>query len=352
MHEQIGGERHRRAVEVAAGDDLARRRRTPSGCRSRRWPRSSSDVADEARARRAPRRAPAARSASSRRPARGRSCSCDALMPLPSSSAQQVGGRRRLPGDTAAASWMRGSNGCIEPRSASIDSAAAMSAARARRSAPASASASDRGRRLRAVDEREPFLRPERRPASRPARGAAPSAPVSTVGSSPTVASPSPMRTSARCASGARSPLAPTEPRLGTRGWTPRLSSASSRSSVSRRMPEKPLASTLARSAIDARTARTGSGSPTPAAWLRSRLSCSAPSASRGIARLGERAEAGVDAVDRRRRRRPGDRRRRATAATRAARVRRERRPARSRRRWRAARRASGWSRRGGSSAR
>ena len=66
--------------------------------------------------------------------------------------------------------------------------------------------------------------------------------------------SPSPISTSARCASGARSPLAPTEPRLGTRGCTPRLSSASSASSVSTRMPEKPFASTLARSAIAART--------------------------------------------------------------------------------------------------
>ena len=65
-------------------------------------------------------------------------------------------------------------------------------------------------------------------------------------------------------------------------------------------MPEKPLASTLARSAIDARTARTGSGSSTPAAWLRSRLTCSWARSSRCDARLGERAEAGVDAVDRR----------------------------------------------------
>ena len=112
--------------------------------------------------------------------------------------------------------------------------------------------------------------------------------------------SPSPISTSARCASGARSPLAPTEPRLGTRGCTPRLSSATSASSVSTRMPEKPLASTLARSAIDARTARTGSGSSTPAAWLRSRLSCSAARSALVDARLGEGAEAGVDAVDRR----------------------------------------------------
>ena len=64
------------------------------------------------------------------------------------------------------------------------------------------------------------------------------------------------------------------------RGCTRAFSSAISSSSVSTRMPEKPFASTLARSAIVARTARTGSGSPTPAAWLRSRLSCSAPSAS------------------------------------------------------------------------
>ena len=35
------------------------------------------------------------------------------------------------------------------------------------------------------------------------------------------------------CASGARSPLAPTEPRDGTSGWTPALSSATSASSVS-----------------------------------------------------------------------------------------------------------------------
>src|SRR5437879_4609843 len=56
-----------------------------------------------------------------------------------------------------------------------------------------------------------------------------------------------------------------------------------SASSVSMLIPEKPLASTLARSAIVARTARTGSGSPTPAAWLRRRFSCSVSSAPRAI---------------------------------------------------------------------
>ena len=74
------------------------------------------------------------------------------------------------------------------------------------------------------------------------------------------------------CASGARSPLAPTEPREGTTGCTRALTSASSASSVSTLMPENPLARTFARSAIVARTVRAGSGSPRPAAWLRSRL--------------------------------------------------------------------------------
>ena len=138
----------------------------------------------------------------------------------------------------------------------------------------------DGGRHLRAVDEREPLLRAERdggKPGSRQARRAPARA------AAPSHTSPSPMRTSAMWASGARSPLAPTDPRLGTRGCTRRLSSARSASSVSRRMPEKPLASTLARSAIDARTARTGSGSSTPAAWLRSRLICSRARSSRSM---------------------------------------------------------------------
>ena len=67
-------------------------------------------------------------------------------------------------------------------------------------------------------------------------------------------------------ASGDLAPLAPTEPRLGTTGWTRAFSRVSRCSMVRRRMPEKPFARTFARSAIVARTARTPSGSPTPAA--------------------------------------------------------------------------------------
>ena len=84
---------------------------------------------------------------------------------------------------------------------------------------------------------------------SSPARRSA-SAPGSS--SPPTSASPSPTSGSARCASGARSPLAPSEPRDGTRGCTPAASSASSSSTVSRRTPEAPVASALARSSIAA----------------------------------------------------------------------------------------------------
>jgi hypothetical protein len=82
-------------------------------------------------------------------------------------------------------------------------------------------------------------------------------------------------------------------------GWTPAFSIAIERSSVESRIPEKPLASTFARSAIDARTARTGSGSPTPAAWLRSRFNWSAERVARDGG-FGQRAEARVDAVHRR----------------------------------------------------
>ena len=70
--QQIGGDRHRRAVEVAARDDLARlgehHRVVGGGVGFDRRTRGA-----RRRRRRARRRAPAARSASNRRPARGRS---------------------------------------------------------------------------------------------------------------------------------------------------------------------------------------------------------------------------------------------------------------------------------------
>ena len=219
---------------------------------------------------------------------------------------------------TGRAAWIRASNAWNEPRSASTDIAAAMSAARARRAAASTASASTAALACVPLISARPSLGRER---DRPQAGAREGVGARQRSRRWYSASPSPTSTSARCASGARSPLAPTEPRDGTRGCTPALSSATSASSVSRRMPEKPFASTFARSAISARTTGAGSGSPTPAAWLRNRLSCSAASWSRGNRDVGERAEAGVDAVDRAaaRRVRVHDRARGADALARAA---------------------------------
>ena len=73
-----------------------------------------------------------------------------------------------------------------------------------------------------------------------------------------TTASPSPTSGSARCARGARSPLAPTEPRDGTRGTIPASSTATSNAIVSTRAPEYPLASVFARSSIAARITSSG----------------------------------------------------------------------------------------------
>ena len=87
-------------------------------------------------------------------------------------------------------------------------------------------------------------------------------------------------------------------PREGTTGCTRAFSSAIRASSVLARTPEYPHASTFARSAIVARTARLESGSPTPAAWLRSRFNCSALKRVVRDPHVGERSEAGVDAVD------------------------------------------------------
>ncbi len=66
-------------------------------------------------------------------------------------------------------------------------------------------------------------------------------------------------------------------------GWIPAFRRASSVSSVSGLTPENPFARQLARRSIRARTATSESGSPTPAAWLRTRFSWSAASFSRGM---------------------------------------------------------------------
>src|SRR5437667_406020 len=95
--------------------------------------------------------------------------------------------------------------------------------------------------------------------------------------------SPSPIIASARCDSGARSPDAPTLPCDGTVGWTPAFNIATISSGRTARTPLVPSSRTLARSNIIARTASSDSGSPTPEAWLRIRLSCSRPRSAAGM---------------------------------------------------------------------
>ena len=79
-------------------------------------------------------------------------------------------------------------------------------------------------------------------------------------------ASPSPIKLNARCASGARSPLAPTEPFSGITGETWWFNSSQSISMISRRIPLKPRVSTFARSNIIARASGSESGLPMPQA--------------------------------------------------------------------------------------
>ena len=87
---------------------------------------------------------------------------------------------------------------------------------------------------------------------------------------------PSPINGRAICANRARSPLAPTEPCLGTTGCTRLLSIERSVSTSSGRTAEYPFARALALNNIIALTTSVGSGSPTLHAWLLRRLTWSA----------------------------------------------------------------------------
>ena len=93
-------------------------------------------------------------------------------------------------------------------------------------------------------------------------------------------------------------PNAPTEPCDGMRGWTPRASMARSKSTSSGRTPLQPSARTCARSSIIPRTSGTARSAPMPVECERTRLRCNARTSFVGDARLAQRAEAGVDAVD------------------------------------------------------
>ena len=118
--------------------------------------------------------------------------------------------------------------------------------------------------------------------AGRPSASA--SAPVLLASTSPaTSTSPSPMSASAQWASGARSPLAPSEPYSGTTGVMPAFRSAAIVSATIGRVPDHPIASVRARSTIIARTTSRSIGGPIPAAWERTSAFCSSARRSGGI---------------------------------------------------------------------
>ena len=117
-----------------------------------------------------------------------------------------------------------------------------------------------------------------------PLTSARPSLAVSVTGSMPASASasaagrrrpsrsctsPSPISASAQWASGARSPLAPSEPCSGTTGVTPAFSSAAIVSATSGRAPVRPVASVRRRRKSIARTTSRSTGGPMPAACER-----------------------------------------------------------------------------------
>ena len=89
-------------------------------------------------------------------------------------------------------------------------------------------------------------------------------------------ASPSPMSTADMCASGARSPDAPTEPCCGTTGITPRIGISCRSLISSQRTPEAPRPNETSFNAIIILTTEFGVSSPTPPQWERMRLRCNA----------------------------------------------------------------------------
>jgi hypothetical protein len=167
-------------------------------------------------------------------------------------------------------SWMRSSKGASLPFNASTDMAPATRAAANTSSAPNNpASAS-------AVETCVPLIR-ARPSLARSLRGSNPAKrKPSLAGSSVprTRTSPMPSNTVLRCAKGARSPEAPTEPCAGITGYTSCCSNASKASITAMVMPECPRASALILRTRIKRTTASGSASPTPAACESSRLRC------------------------------------------------------------------------------
>ena len=177
-----------------------------------------------------------------------------ATIALPSSSARSRAATAPWPG-WRRRSWMRASNGVVEPMKASSESAAVTIAASSRRRASRRASPPQAAIRCVPLISARPSLAASSIGASPARRSASP--PSSSLAARASRA-PSPQSTTATWASGARSPEAPTEPRLGTTGRTSRSSRPSSSSTSSGRTPEWPFERLLASSSSMPRTTSAG----------------------------------------------------------------------------------------------
>ena len=169
-------------------------------------------------------------------------------------------------------SWSRAWKVRSVPSSASADIAAVTSAVRNRRSASAQARRSMPSMPSVPLISANPsfvssFTGLSFADLSACAAGLAPAWPSST--------SPSPTRARPMWASGARSPLQPTEPNRGTNGVMPSLSIAIRASASTGRTPDSPIARVRARRSMVARTTSWSTGGPTPAACDRMRASWS-----------------------------------------------------------------------------
>jgi len=177
------------------------------------------------------------------------------------------GSRRRLAADAAwpgcgRSACNRSSNAASVPSRASIVMAATTSAVRSSRSARASAMIPTASMPCVPLTS----ARPSFAPSSSGARPARDSAPAAGSAPSPVSSRPRPSSGSARHASGARSPDAPSDPCWGTAGIRSRFSISTIRSTTSTRTPECPSASTCARSTSIARASARERSGPTAVA--------------------------------------------------------------------------------------
>ncbi len=178
--------------------------------------------------------------------------------------------------------WISALSGAVDPMIASVDIAEIRSAfcpARHAPNSPASAHAVENCVPLMSASPSFAASAMGARPAARSAAAPGSTAP-------PTSASPSPSITAAMCASGARSPLAPTDPWTGTTGTTPAASIPCRSSTSSQRTPDAPRPSDTSFSAIISRTTAPGVAAPTPAQCDRIRFRCSRAVSSGGTLTL------------------------------------------------------------------